>query len=146
MVLNFFNLLLKRYRKSIENNFWKCVGTLFQRNDFFSLLFVPALDTACALAKAIAHFPQLCMNADRKSAFNSAFSSASLQVSLRRSFFAAPASHLQHDLTIRIASQRFCCFLWENCQRCRRRLCCFSALKLIKRASVVFSRNTFELW
>jgi len=28
MVLNFFNLVLKRYWKSMENDFWKCVGTL----------------------------------------------------------------------------------------------------------------------
>ena len=28
MVLNFFNLVLKRYWKSLENDFWKCVGTL----------------------------------------------------------------------------------------------------------------------
>jgi len=28
MVLNFFNLVLKRYEKSIENDFLKCVGTL----------------------------------------------------------------------------------------------------------------------
>jgi len=29
MVLNFFNLVLKRYCKSMENDFLKCVGTLF---------------------------------------------------------------------------------------------------------------------
>ena len=28
MVLNLFNLVLKRYWKSMENDFWKCVGTL----------------------------------------------------------------------------------------------------------------------
>jgi len=28
MVLNFFNLVFKRYWKSVENDFWKCVGTM----------------------------------------------------------------------------------------------------------------------
>jgi len=28
MVLKSFNLVLKRYWKSMENGFWKCVGTL----------------------------------------------------------------------------------------------------------------------
>jgi len=34
MVLKFFNVVLRRYWKSTETGFWKCVGTLYSYNCF----------------------------------------------------------------------------------------------------------------